>query len=488
MAYNAIGNRVVLTGWVSGVAYTTTYASRIAGKVQILQATSGVNSTSYLYGLNQIGEFGLQSVYYLTDGAGSVRHLVDPNGAVKLVRLYEPFGQVLMQKGSGDPIYGYLGAQFDRISGLMYINGAYYDPVTGRFLSPSSGGPNPYVPLGGAALAPILILALIGRRKKGKIWTGWVVIALIASVGLTLAACIEQTPPSTPKPPTPRPIPGITATATSMPAPISSLIPATPTAVPLPPTPVACPMPTSTATAIPENLRNLARITPDEIAHAGGLREYLLSESDALTLTRVAMGESNVYMQDRNYIMWLIKMRAELGYQNSSSRGINPPNNRWGASTSIKTETLSETAINSQQFEPVTVVITQYENNRAGFDPSGYPAGSNLRAMLSPTDEQLPAFIETYQTASTLVSTSFSSMPEELKGFDSFRSSSSPQGEASWIGGRTSSQLVAGGNVYRDDSWIDNIYFGLVTCEYVAANNRDRVDFQCPGTPTPSQP
>jgi RHS repeat-associated protein len=187
---------VVLTGWVSGVAYTTTYASRITGKVQILQATSGANTTSYLYGLNQIAEFGLQSVFYLTDGAGSIRHLVDPNGAVKLARMYEPFGQVLVQTGVGDPIYGYLGAQFDRISGLLYINGRYYDPVTGRFLSPSSGGSNPYVPLGGAALAPILILALIGRKKKGKIWTGWVILALMMSVELTIVAC--GTSPSAP--------------------------------------------------------------------------------------------------------------------------------------------------------------------------------------------------------------------------------------------------------------------------------------------------
>lgn len=108
MAYDGIGSRAVLTGWISGVAYTTTYASRIAGKVRILQAKSGVNATSHLYGLNQIGEFGSQSVYYLTDGVGSIRHLVDPNGAVKLARLYEPLGQVLMQAGTGDPMHGYL--------------------------------------------------------------------------------------------------------------------------------------------------------------------------------------------------------------------------------------------------------------------------------------------------------------------------------------------------------------------------------------------
>ncbi len=239
MAYDGIGSRVVLTGWVSSVAYTTTYASRIAGKVQILQAASGANTTSYLYGLNQIGEFGLQSVYYLTDGAGSIRHLVDLNGAVKLARMYEPFGQVLLQSGTGDPIYGYLGTQFDRISGLLYINGAYYDPITGRFLSPSTGGTNPYVPLGGAALAPILILALIGRRKRSKIWTGWLVVALMVSAGLTMAACGGEPVPQ-PAPTTPRPI-------TTPPTPTSNPVPIPPSVTPTP-SPVSLPSPTATCT------------------------------------------------------------------------------------------------------------------------------------------------------------------------------------------------------------------------------------------------
>jgi RHS repeat-associated protein len=242
MVYDGIGSRMILTGWVSGVAYTTTYASRISGKVQILQTTSGANTASYLYGLNLIAEFGLQSVYYLTDGAGSVRHLVDPNGAVKLARMYEPFGQVLAQTGTGDPMYGYLGAQFDRISGLLYINGAYYDPVTGRFLSPSSGGSNPYVPLGGAALAPILILALIGRKKKGKIWTGWIVIALMMSVGLTLVACDGNKP----KPPTTAaPLPKYTREPTVTP------VNNPPAAAP---SPVRSPSPTPTCTLTPTPL------------------------------------------------------------------------------------------------------------------------------------------------------------------------------------------------------------------------------------------
>jgi hypothetical protein len=34
MAYDGIGSRVVLMGWISGAIYTTTYANRIAGKVR----------------------------------------------------------------------------------------------------------------------------------------------------------------------------------------------------------------------------------------------------------------------------------------------------------------------------------------------------------------------------------------------------------------------------------------------------------------------
>jgi RHS repeat-associated protein len=268
MSYDGIGSRVVMTGWVSGIAYTTTYASRIAGKVQILQATSGANTTTYLHGLSQVGEFGAQSVYYLTDGTGSIRHLVDPNGAVKLARIYEPFGQILMQIGIGDPTYGYLGAQFDRVSGLLYINGRYYDPVTGRFLSPGSGGSNPYVPLGGAALAPILILALMGRRKKGKVWTGWIVIALMMSAGLTLVACDGKEKENEPKPPT---------TA----APLPKYTPATPvkdqTATPPAPPPVRSPSPTATCTPTP-TMGPTPSATP--------------SEDDIVATAQAAVGEA----------------------------------------------------------------------------------------------------------------------------------------------------------------------------------------------------
>jgi RHS repeat-associated protein len=46
-----------------------------------------------------------------------------------------------------------MGAQVDRLSGLLYANGRYYDPATGRYLTPNRdfdpyrpGTLNPYAP------------------------------------------------------------------------------------------------------------------------------------------------------------------------------------------------------------------------------------------------------------------------------------------------------------------------------------------------------
>ena len=153
--------------WTGGSPLTTTYTYQLVEWTQVLQAKTGVSTTTYLYGLNPIGEFGVQSVYYLTDGAGSVRHAerADPRGFVVLSRWYEPFGQVLTQRGTAVATYGYLGAPLDRVTGLVYIHGRYYDPVTGRYLTPG-GGANPYLPLQitGALLGPLAVVSAAAQR------------------------------------------------------------------------------------------------------------------------------------------------------------------------------------------------------------------------------------------------------------------------------------------------------------------------------------
>ncbi len=221
MAYDGLGNRARLTTWAGGVPLTTTFAN--SSDSRILQATTGTTTTRYLYGKEAIAEFGGQASYYLVDGYGSLRQTTDASGNVVFARWYDPFGQIINQTGSGDALYGYLGAQFDRISGLLYINGAYYDPATGRFLTPSTGGSNPYVPLSGLSLAPFIIIAVLCRRKKGQIWTGWLVLAVMGAVALGVAACREQPgpgpspsprPPTVPPSPSPSPSPNPSSTPT----------------------------------------------------------------------------------------------------------------------------------------------------------------------------------------------------------------------------------------------------------------------------------
>jgi RHS repeat-associated protein len=62
-------------------------------------------------------------------------------------------GGLLQEQGAYESIFGYLGAQLDRVSGLLYADGRYFDPATGRFLTPRRHADvyrprslNPYTP------------------------------------------------------------------------------------------------------------------------------------------------------------------------------------------------------------------------------------------------------------------------------------------------------------------------------------------------------
>jgi len=81
-------------------------------------------------------------------GSLALSQMTDSSGQVALVRTYKPFGAILEETGSGESAYGYFGAWWDSGLGLLYWDGRYYDPVTGRFLSPEWGRRNPYSPYG----------------------------------------------------------------------------------------------------------------------------------------------------------------------------------------------------------------------------------------------------------------------------------------------------------------------------------------------------
>jgi RHS repeat-associated protein len=203
-----------MTAWQGGVSLSTQYTLDKTRNGQVLAAIANGQTTFYAYGLTgPLAEFANEWAYYLPDGQNTVRQMSDGAGGVTLARSYTPWGEVLAQSGVGSFTWGYFGGLVDAATGLMYVgNGQYYDPATGRFLTRvNTSGPNPYVPGRGdplgAMLAPIALVALVLRRRKGKhskVDQILLVLMVLAGVSMGLVACGSGSDyPYTPEPPQP---------------------------------------------------------------------------------------------------------------------------------------------------------------------------------------------------------------------------------------------------------------------------------------------
>ena len=196
------------------------------------------------------------------------------------------------------------------------------------------------------------------------------------------------------------------------------------------------------------------RITTQDIWDAGSMADVMWNEEDALVLTRIAMGESPSSFNDRVYVMWNIRMRAELGFKNAGYySGYRSMPDRWGEPTSIKQEAL---CYGGCQYSPARAVENIY-----------FPleVNSHLRKMLYPVDDDLIDFLITYKMALQILEADFDNeFPDELKGYDGFRSPTvSWIGRVDWKGGLPSVQFFARQNIWRDEYDRDNAYWTLVT-------------------------
>jgi len=233
------------------------------------------------------------------------------------------------------------------------------------------------------------------------------------------------------------------------------------------------PTPTPTPTAIPpvvsylnEELIDVFRI--DNAFDCGGsTHDCMWNESDAMVLTRIAIGETPNSINDRIFVMWNIKMRSALGFKEAgyfvgSYRELP---DRWGPETSVKTEALCNGGC---QYSPARISQNIYFACQLD---KAHP----LRSMLCPTDDYLPEFLLTYQIALQILDMHITEMPEELRGYDGFRSPTiSWNGRIDWIGGLASRQFFSGGEVWRDEYDKDNIFW-------------DNVQAEITPTPTPIQ-
>jgi len=126
-AYNGDGVRPSKT--VAGD--TTEY---VLDLVPTLPVVISDTEAVYLYGLDIIAQQQSDRLYYVHDGLGSVRQLVDTTGQIETNYAYDPFGVPEVGGEVYNP-YQFTGEAWDAEVGLVYLRARYYQPEAGRFIA-----------------------------------------------------------------------------------------------------------------------------------------------------------------------------------------------------------------------------------------------------------------------------------------------------------------------------------------------------------------
>ena len=74
------------------------------------------------------------SYYYMYNGHADVTALLRPDGTIAATYYYDAFGNITDTTGSASNSITYAGYQYDKETGLYYLNARMYDPETARFV------------------------------------------------------------------------------------------------------------------------------------------------------------------------------------------------------------------------------------------------------------------------------------------------------------------------------------------------------------------
>ena len=74
------------------------------------------------------------SYYYMYNGHADVTALLRPDGSIVATYYYDAFGNITDTTGSASNSITYAGYQYDKETGLYYLNARMYDPKTARFV------------------------------------------------------------------------------------------------------------------------------------------------------------------------------------------------------------------------------------------------------------------------------------------------------------------------------------------------------------------
>ena len=121
---------------------TTYFINDYTGSISLTLAEtdeSGSLTASYIRADELIGQVrGGQISYYLFDGHGDVRALVNEEGSLIDTYSYTAYGELTARTGDTENHYLYTGEYYDGASGLYYLRARYMNPGTGSFISMDS--------------------------------------------------------------------------------------------------------------------------------------------------------------------------------------------------------------------------------------------------------------------------------------------------------------------------------------------------------------
>ena len=133
--YDPDGNRTSRDDGSAVRRYLVDAESQTNSMVLLETDGSGTQIAEYTYGDGLIAQDRGGERWYVKDGLGSVRGLMDATGTMTDSYAYTAWGEGLVQIGSTSNDYQYAGEQIDPLTNSYYLRARYMDPTTGRFLS-----------------------------------------------------------------------------------------------------------------------------------------------------------------------------------------------------------------------------------------------------------------------------------------------------------------------------------------------------------------
>ena len=145
LKYDPLGNRVYKKSTASGSATERKYVVDITGELPVilmeLNGSGGIVKT-YVYANSEViaqhdGDTSDDRYFYLHDRLGSVRLVIDDQGAVKNTYTYEPFGEMFATEctETTENPFKFAGQWFDAEIEEYYLRARQYNPHLSRFTS-----------------------------------------------------------------------------------------------------------------------------------------------------------------------------------------------------------------------------------------------------------------------------------------------------------------------------------------------------------------